>query len=123
GGQFSILGFRFSVASLLKIETPKLKTALVRLVFVSCLMLAIPLCYSAYVFIKAASVAESESKEISVLLVQPNVNPWDKLTEYSRPAVLRRTITLTNRAVAGLASKPDLIIWPETAVPYVLAEQ
>jgi apolipoprotein N-acyltransferase len=123
GGQFSVFGFRFSVEPLLQTQNPKLKTAIYRLALVSCLMLTIPLCYSAYVFVKAASAPEGSTQELSVLLVQPNVNPWEKLTEQSRPAVLRKTISLTNKALAQLATKPDLIIWPETAVPYVLAEQ
>jgi apolipoprotein N-acyltransferase len=121
GGEFSVFSFRFSVPPLLKVEKGKQKTAISRFAFVTCLMLIVPLGYSAYVFIHAARVPES--REISVLLVQPNVNPWEKLTDQSRPAVLRKTITLTNKALAESETKPDLIIWPETAVPYVLAEQ
>jgi apolipoprotein N-acyltransferase len=123
GGQFSVFSLRFSVESLLKTQNAKRKTASLRLAFVSCLMLMIPLGYSAYVFVKAARIPEAAGREISVLLVQPNVNPWEKLTEQSRPAVLRKTISLTNRALAELETKPDLIIWPETAVPYVISEQ
>jgi apolipoprotein N-acyltransferase len=123
GGKFSVFSFRFSVTPLLKAENGKLKTAMSRFAFVACLMLIVPLAYSAYVFVKAARVPEGTGREISVLLVQPNINPWEKLTEQSRPAVLRKTITLTNKALADLETKPDLIIWPETAVPYVLAEQ
>jgi apolipoprotein N-acyltransferase len=123
GGEFSVFSFQFSVKPLLKAENAKLKTAMSRFAFVACLMLVVPLGYSAYVFIQAATVPEGTGREISVLLVQPNVNPWEKLTEQSRPTVLRKTITLTNNALAELETKPDLIIWPETAVPYVLTEQ
>jgi apolipoprotein N-acyltransferase len=123
GGQFSVFSFRLSVEPLLKTQNSKFKTAISRLAFVACLMLVVPLCYSVYVFVKAARTSEGADREISVLLVQPNINPWEKLTEQSRPAVLRKTINLTNKALAELETKPDLIIWPETAVPYVLAEQ
>jgi apolipoprotein N-acyltransferase len=123
GGQFSVFSFQFSVESLLKTENLKLKTAASRLALISGLMLAVPLAYSAYVFIKNARPATGEGRELSVLLVQPNINPWEKMTEGSRAAVLRKTIGLTNRALAQSETKPDLIIWPETAVPYVLAEQ
>lgn len=91
-----------------------------RLALISGLMLAVPLSYSAYVFTRAALAPQG--KELSVLLVQPNANPWERLAATSRPVVLRKTIGMTNRALAASESKPDLIIWPETAVPYVLAE-
>jgi apolipoprotein N-acyltransferase len=37
-------------------------------------------------------------------------------------AVLARTLTLTNQALARMTTQPDLIIWPETAIPGVLSE-
>jgi apolipoprotein N-acyltransferase len=104
-----------------KIQNPKSK--IVRLAIVCGLTLAVPLAYSAYVFIKDARALKGEGRELAVLLVQPNINPWEKMTEGSRSAVLRKTIGQTNRALAQAQTKPDLIIWPETAVPYVLSEQ
>lgn len=91
-----------------------------RLAAACALMLAVPLAYSAYVFTRPAPGTAEGASELSVLLVQPNVNPWQKLSDESRPAVLRKTIALTNRALAGPAEGPDLVIWPETAVPYHL---
>ncbi len=93
-----------------------------RLAFVSALMLAAPLAYTAYVFSRKAQPPGTEGRELSVLLVQPNVNSWEKAKMGARAGVLRKTIGLTNRALAGAETKPDLIIWPETAVPYVLSE-
>jgi apolipoprotein N-acyltransferase len=63
-----------------------------------------------------------EAKNISVLLVQPNVNPWEKLAAGSQRAVLGKTIALTNSALTRSETRPDLIIWPETAVPLVLSQ-
>lgn len=91
-----------------------------RLAAACALMLAVPLAYSAYVFTRPARGTADGVRELSVLLVQPNVNPWQKLSEESRPAVLRKTIGLTNNALGGLSERPDLIVWPETAVPYYL---
>jgi apolipoprotein N-acyltransferase len=135
--QFSVFSFQFSATRnlpesenqrFLKTENRKLKTVLktalaLRLGIVSGLMLAVPLAYSAYVFIKDARAAKDGGREISVLLVQPNVNPWEKLAEGSNSATLRKTIGVTNRSLAGSATKPDLIVWPETAVPYILSEE
>lgn len=93
-----------------------------RLVRVTGLMLLVPLTYSAYVFACDARASEVEGEEIDVLLVQPNVDSWEKLAPDSRAPVLRKTLGLTHRALAASETKPDLIIYPETAVPYVLSE-
>lgn len=101
----------------------KARLRFARRLALSCgLMLAVPLAYSVYVFGAAERSQGAGGAELSVLLVQPNVNPWEKMEEKARPVVLRKTIALTNRALAGAETKPDLIIWPETAVPYILSE-
>lgn len=107
----------------LKSDNRKPMTTLARrLAVVSALMLAAPLAYSAYVFAREARATKDAGMELSIMLVQPNINPWEKLSADSNPAVLRRTIGLTNRALATRETKPDLIVWPETAVPYILSE-
>jgi apolipoprotein N-acyltransferase len=93
-----------------------------RLACVIGLMLLVPLAYSAYVFACDALAVRRVGEEVDVMLVQPNVNPWDKVTADARAAVLRKTIALTNRALAASETKPDLVIYPESAVPYVLSE-
>ncbi|HJQ26023.1 MAG TPA: apolipoprotein N-acyltransferase [Blastocatellia bacterium] len=76
------------------------------------LMILLPLAYSAWVFTRAAQA----DKQITVLLVQPNIDPWQKMDD--RAASLEKCIALTRHALA--TTKPDLIIWPETAIPYAL---
>ncbi|HEY1404785.1 MAG TPA: apolipoprotein N-acyltransferase [Pyrinomonadaceae bacterium] len=93
-----------------------------RLACVTGLMLLVPLTYAAYVFAGDRRAAKDEGKELDLMLVQPNINPWEKLTPDSRDVVLRKTIGLTNRALTASETKPDLIIYPESAVPYVLSE-
>lgn len=93
-----------------------------KLAVVAALMLVPPLTYSAFVFLKDARTSPENERAINVLLVQPNINAWEKMNADARPAVLRKTIALTNRALAKAETKPDLIIFPETAVPYVLSQ-
>lgn len=93
-----------------------------RLAAVAVLMLAPPLTYAAFIFLKDARPSPENEREINVMLVQPNINAWEKMSADARPAVLRKTIALTNRALAKAETKPDLIIFPETAVPYVLSQ-
>jgi apolipoprotein N-acyltransferase len=78
-------------------------------------MLLPPLAYSTYVFVKDSRAAAS-GREISVLMVQPNIDPWRKSDANTRANTLGKTLALTDAGVAR--HKPDLIIWPETAVPY-----
>lgn len=86
-------------------------------------MLVVPLWYSAYAFIRESRIASANERNLSVMLVKPNISAWEKLRDEARPAVLRKTISLTNKAFAASTTKPDLIILPETAVPYVLADE
>jgi apolipoprotein N-acyltransferase len=83
-------------------------------------MLLPPLAYSAYVFTRAAHASSEGKPEISVLLVQPNVDPWEKMEQEERANTLGKTMALTDLALSGI--KPDLLIWPETAVPYALLQ-
>jgi apolipoprotein N-acyltransferase len=83
-------------------------------------MLFFPLAYSAYVFIVAVHTTSADKPEISVLLVQPNVDPWEKMEQEERANTLGKTLALTDLALAN--AKPELIIWPETAVPYPLLQ-
>lgn len=92
-----------------------------RLSVVAAAMLIPPLAYSAYLFIKTSRSASDARNEISVLMVQPNVDPWSKTDQRGRAATLGRTLSLTDSALTE--PKPDLIIWPETAVPYVFLHE
>ncbi len=71
----------------------------------------------AYGYIRMQAIDETEADEtIRVLLVQPNVTVDEK--RYSngnvRLDVYKRTRSLTR---AAMESKPDLVVWPEGALP------
>lgn len=55
----------------------------------------------------------------SVMLVQPNENPWDKWSDSRQQLAVH--ITLTDSAIAA-AQKPDLVVWSETALPFVIRD-
>jgi apolipoprotein N-acyltransferase len=91
-----------------------------RLAVVAMVMLLPPIAYSTYVFVKGSRAAAG-GREISVLMVQPNIDPWRKFDRNTRAITLGKTVALTDAGVAR--NKPDLIIWPETAVPYFFLEE
>src|SRR5918911_1360929 len=84
-----------------------------KVAIVFALMLLPPLAYSSYIFIKE-SRADVSGREVSVLLVQTNSNPWTLMNSNEADFKVGRAIALTEKALTQ--SHPDLIIWPEGTV-------
>jgi len=95
-----------------------IKIYFVKYISVILLMFSIPLIYSFYVF--NSSKFESGS-EITVSLIQPNIDPKKKWGETEKEAAVKKTINLTDSLIRH--KKPDLIVWPEAAVPYVILHE
>ncbi len=57
---------------------------------------------------------------IAVRIVQPNISMVEKWN--SQEDNLRSLLDLSSASPAGDAKKPELIVWPETSVPYILSE-
>ncbi|MBS1794073.1 MAG: apolipoprotein N-acyltransferase, partial [Acidobacteria bacterium] len=79
-------------------------------------LLALPLAYAAFVFNRPATA----EREISIVAVQPNVSPLADYSPENLPDIFGRQLALTDRAVRPGA--PDLILWNEAAVPYILSD-
>jgi apolipoprotein N-acyltransferase len=87
-----------------------------RLALVAAAMILPTVVYAAVAFSRETRLAANQ-RSISALMVQPNVDPWQKSDQSA--VTLARAAALTDDALAG--RKPDLIVWPETAVPYVMS--
>jgi apolipoprotein N-acyltransferase len=94
-------------------KRPRFKSLARRLAAVAALMLLPPLAYSAYVFLGESRHTQTE-REISVLLVQTNINPWERLDNRSAAFKVGRAAALTRKALAQ--ERPDLVVWPEGTV-------
>ncbi len=57
---------------------------------------------------------------IKVAVVQPNIPQKIKWEDRYMPSIVRKTLDLTDKAAQG---HPDIILWPETALPGILSEQ
>jgi len=84
----------------------------------------VPLAYGLVVLSGADAAREHaperEEPSITVGIVQSNVDPWDKwsLTGFD---VLRLYLRMTGSLIQDASpKKPDLVLWPETAVPYLI---
>lgn len=82
--------------------------------------LALPLtvlgCVTAYGWIKL-SQPESAGPTLKVALVQPNIPQTAIWNPNERTNRFRKLVELSEQA---LASKPDLLVWPESALPNLL---
>lgn len=80
-------------------------------------LLVLPLFYAAFVFLKPSPTAQ----EITIFAVQPNISPLADYSPKNLPDIFGKQLALTDKALKNEAA-PDLILWNEVAVPYILSE-
>lgn len=97
------------------INRQKLLSAAPEAVFIL-LLFVLPLAYSAVVFLQS----QPGEEEISILAVQPNVSPFVENTPRQMTDIFGKQLALTDKAVK--AETPDLIVWHEGAIPYILSD-
>jgi apolipoprotein N-acyltransferase len=88
------------------------------------LVYAIPRVYGSFVLSEADTPrgerSGSNAGQITVGMIQPNLDPWDKWSVNGYQTVtsyLRMTDSLRQTACRA---KPDLVLWPETAIPFFI---
>lgn len=60
---------------------------------------------------------------ISVRIVQPNIDLTEKWDKDVRDRIFASLLALSSRAPAGEGERPQLIIWPETSVPFLFTDR
>ena len=80
------------------------------------ILFALPLIYAAFIYLKPSPPAQ----EITILAVQPNISPLADYSPKNLPDIFGKQLALTDIALKKNA--PDLILWHEVAVPYILSE-
>ena len=71
-----------------------------------------------YLIVTAAETFKHKSEPLKVTIVQQNVDPFAKWDFEKFPIIMNRLFNLTDHSVAN--EKPDLLVWPETAIPYYI---
>ena len=59
------------------------------------------------------------AKPITVALVQPNENPWDKWTDPRKQVATHQSMV---DAARRQGAQPDVVVWSETAIPFTIRE-
>ena len=57
---------------------------------------------------------------MSITIIQPNVDPWDKWKQADTVNQIALNAAMTRNAIAPLQQKPDMALWVETAIPRTL---
>ncbi|HNG94756.1 MAG TPA: apolipoprotein N-acyltransferase [Acidobacteriota bacterium] len=91
-----------------------------RLVLIAVVMFGPPLLYAAFIFSQADPSAGGQS--IRMMAVQPNIDPWQKSSPEIRQKVVGSLVDQTNQVLNTTTARPDLIVWPEVAVPVPLLQ-
>ncbi|HTY35676.1 MAG TPA: apolipoprotein N-acyltransferase, partial [Bacteroidota bacterium] len=75
-----------------------------------------------YGSLKMRSVGEmNDGRKVSVGIVQPNIDPWEKWNSGGGnpwPSYERQLEGYVRESKTLSAAHPDLIVWPETAIPF-----
>ncbi|NHQ59010.1 apolipoprotein N-acyltransferase [Chlorobium sp. BLA1] len=82
-------------------------------------MIALPLLYSTALFYQE-SPSERNLPKLRVTLIQPDIDPHKKWGIQHSSDIMERYYQLTGRAVRE--NRPELVIWPETAIPFYILD-
>ena len=88
-------------------------------VAIMALMVVAPLLY-ALALLYREGVASEKELSLRVTLVQPDINPHEKWIDYNSVDIMARYYRMTGKAVRE--NRPELVIWPETAIPFSILE-
>ena len=110
GGTFWILFTNILVYELIqKMRAKNNKTILYKAAVV--IVVSLPIVVSAVVEIFVSG--EQQNQKNNVLIIQPNIDPYQKFENFSIPQQIQKLIALSEKEID---SSTQLILWPETAL-------
>ncbi|AAX75427.1 MULTISPECIES: apolipoprotein N-acyltransferase [Brucella] len=75
--------------------------------------------FGAWTLSRAPAIVD-ENGPLAVRIVQPSIAQAMKWDNAERRAIFDKLVGLTEEAPAEGKPRPDVIVWPETAIPYIL---
>lgn len=85
--------------------------------------LALTAAHVGYGIVSMRLTPEGGTTELAVRIVQPNIDLTEKWDGAVRDRVFKTTLDLSSKAPERAAEKPELIVWPETSVPYLFSDR
>ena len=86
------------------------------------LAVAIAAAHLGYGYFRLSAPPAPPAGKLVVRLVQPNVDLTEKWDPAVRERIFKSMLELSSRPPADGAAPPQLIVWPETSVPYIFSE-
>ena len=87
------------------------------------LLLCAHLGFGAWRLAGADAVLSATAKDpVEVRLVQPMIDQSRKLDDSERGAIFEEHLAMTALPAKDGAKRPDIIVWPETSVPFILTD-
>jgi apolipoprotein N-acyltransferase len=77
---------------------------------------ALPAIHASWVF-REHDLHPAITPHARIAVLQPNIDPWMKWNGMDERAQVEKLMAMSR---AALASHPDIVLWPETAVPFYL---
>ncbi|MBB4953058.1 apolipoprotein N-acyltransferase [Agrobacterium vitis] len=85
------------------------------------LLVGLHLGYGAY-RLSLPVAAGDGAQQLTVRLVQPNIDQAAKMNDDDRVAIFEKHLRLTALPPQPGQKQPDIIVWPETTIPFILTE-
>ena len=76
--------------------------------------------YGAYRLTLSATVPDDTP--VTIRLVQPRIDQAQKLDDAERSAIFEEHLALSRSAAEEGGERPDIVVWPETSVPFILTQ-
>ncbi|HWT61790.1 MAG TPA: apolipoprotein N-acyltransferase [Ochrobactrum sp.] len=89
-------------------------------IILACLLIAAHIGFGAWTLSQAPAL-DADRTTLSVRIVQPSISQSLKWDNNERRAIFDKFIAMTQQLPTEGKSQPDVVIWPETAVPYILS--
>ncbi|HBF30490.1 apolipoprotein N-acyltransferase [Rhizobium sp.] len=77
--------------------------------------------YGAYRLSLPAPTGE-DAKQLTVRIVQPNIDQAAKMSDDDRVSIFEKHLRLTALPPESGHKQPDIIVWPETTIPFILTQ-
>ena len=87
------------------------------------LLLLLAAAHGGYGYYRLHNAAPQKQDGTLVRLVQPSVSQSEKWDNAARDKIFSKLLELSTAKPAGGKKRPDLIIWPETSIPFLLKER